>query len=170
MTLCVLIGLVSCVEERAGYYDGTTNWVQFYYLWHTGTVYVSVPYLPYEGYSPFMSASTLRDTTYFRLHLVGFPSDTPRRVRLEPYNGELAYDYISRAEPGVDYVAFDDPEMEPHLLVPGDTAYVDIPVIVLHNPEKYGSTLQLDFKLVDSEDLEVGDTCLMRARLTIYQY
>lgn len=164
LVIVCFVGCLACTEERAGYYEGEDNWVQFYYTWPVGNPYISLVYYPYAGYMAMLNSQNTRDTVYFRLHLIGRPSTETRTVKFESYDGELEYDYLEHAVAGEDYVAFDDPEMLPCLEIPGDSAYINIPVILLYNPSKVGKTLQLDFKLIDSPDLVVGDTCLMRAR------
>lgn len=160
--ICAIVGFWACTEERAGYYVGEDNWVQFYYTWPVSQEYI------YYQYGATLSPTNLYDTVYFRLHIIGRPSDSPRKVRFETYQAEMDYDYYVPAISGEDYIAFDDPEMEQHLIVPGDTAYFDVPVILKYNPDHAGSYVQGDFRLVDSEDLIVGDTCLMKGRFQFY--
>ena len=60
----------------------------------------------------------------------------------------------------MNYVAFDDPEMEKCCVVPADSVSVNIPIIVTYNPAIAGSYkgFMLAFKLVDSEDFEIMAT------------
>lgn len=167
--ICCILGFIACTEERAEYYEGEDNWVQFYYIWPVEQTYISPVFLPYEGYRPMLSSTKRQDTVYFRLHLIGRPSDKPRKVKFETYEAEMEYNYFLPAVPGEDYIAFDDPLMESYLTIPRDSAYVNIPVIVKYNPVKMGNTLQADFRLVDSEDLVVGDSCLMKGRFILFQ-
>ena len=170
--VCAFIGLCACTEERAGYYIGEDAYVQFYY--EGGYFFAGRPSSPYvafqRNYSMGLTETNLSDTLYFRIHIVGNKSDRPRKVKLKAYDpGELTTGFYAAVE-GEDYVSFDDPALESYLTIPGDTAYFDIPVIVKYNPEKVGYNMEGYFQLIDSENLIVGDTCLMRARFYYYSY
>ena len=171
IAICCVLGFLACTEERPGYYKGEDNWVQFYYVYTFNKTYIAPAYLPYEGYQAYVHSGKLRDTVYYRLHLIGQVSDKPRKVAFEPYETEMKYDYYTPAVEGGNYVAFDDPEMEKFLIIPGDSAYINIPVIVKYNPAVTSYTYyQLDFRLVNTEDLVIGDTCFMKGRLEFYQW
>ena len=170
IVLCCTFWCIACTEERPGYYEGENNWVQFYYLWPVQNPYIAPVHLPYEGYMPSLNSTKLQDTVYFRLHLIGRKSNQPRKVMFESYETEMEYSYYEPAVANVNYIAFDDPLMKPYLTIPGDSAYVNIPVIVKYNPAISSGYFQLDFKLIDTEVLVVGDTCLMKGRLKFSQW
>ena len=163
IAICSILGFLACTEERPGYYKGEDNWVQFYYVYAFDKTYIAPVYLPYEGYQASVYSGKLRDTVYFRLHLIGQTSDKPRKVAFEPYEAEMKYDYYTPAVEGENYVAFDDPEMEKVLTIPGDSAYIN-PAVTSY------TSYQLDFRLVNTEDLVIGDTCFMKGRLEFSQW
>ena len=144
ITLSVLM-LMSCTKELPGYYQGG-NYVQFYYSYQVIATldkdYVSSPY-PYAPYIS-LSPTNLSDTVYFRLHITGEVSDQPRRVRLEQYKDSTNIYYLD-PQPGVNYVAFDDPIMQEALTIPGDSAYVNIPIIVKYDPATAGTYQSFQF-------------------------
>ena len=110
IAICCVLGFLACTEERPGYYKGEDNWVQFYYVYTFNKTYIAPAYLPYEGYQAYVHSGKLRDTVYYRLHLIGQVSDKPRKVAFEPYETEMKYDYYTPAVEGENYVAFDDPD------------------------------------------------------------
>ena len=163
----LLAAFVSCTEEKPGYYAGE-NYVQFYNS--AASVRYDVKTNP-SKYPSTLSASITRDTAYFKVQVIGQPSDKPRKVRFEQYYDET--DTYPQAEPGVNYVPFDDASLQEMMVVPGDTAYAEIPVVVLYDVTlPSGGTTQyriLNFRIVDSEDLILGQKFLSKGRLQIQQ-
>lgn len=171
--LFILLGgmfvLTSCEKKLPGHYIGG-DYVQFYYAYQT-VLMLDQDYIssPVEWKYVQLSPTNLQDTVYFRLHITGNVSDRARKVNLEQYRDSTSTGIYP--EPGVNYVAFDDPIMQEALMVPADSAYVNIPIIMKYDPETAGTyqSFQLHFKLVDSEDLQVGEIFLSKASCWFYQ-
>jgi len=159
---CIL-GLTACTEEKPGLYAGD-NYVQFYYANPMTFDYISNPLK-----SPVINANRLQDTIYFRVQVIGQPSDRARQVSFEQYQEED--EGYEQAVPGVNYVPFDDLSLQELMVVPGDTAYANIPVVILYDKTSAGMNkkLKLHFKIIDSEDLRLGQPFLSKGLVTISQ-
>ena len=117
---------------------------------------------------PYVNSNRLRDTAWFRLQAVGRPAQKDRLVRFEPYINKADSNYIT-AVPGVNYVAFDDPEIQRHMIIPADSVYMNIPVVILYDAETKGS-VALNFQLVPTDDFELGELTLRKGRYSYSNY
>ena len=165
LIVLLLTAFVSCTEEKPGYYVGE-NYVQFYYA--SPVRYDMVTNA--SRYPSVLSATTPRDTAYFKVQVIGQPSDKPRKVRFVQYYDEE--DTYPSAVAGVNYVPFDDASLQEIMVVPGDTAYAEIPVVVLYDATQPSGPMQtyvLRFKIEDSEDLLLGQEFLSKGFLQIQQ-
>lgn len=158
----VCLGVIACHEEDAGYYTGE-NYIQFYSTYPNASSDITSVWIGTTqagiGYSwPHVGPNKNRDTVYYRLQAVGELSDKVREVRFEQYfevGDEL------QAEPGVDYVPFDDPELLKHYVLLPDSAFVNVPVVFLYNENKTtdktdNKPLFLYFRLVVTDDFQLG--------------
>lgn len=159
-----IFSLIACTEENPGLYTGN-DYIQFYY---NGTASSEIKANPVKY--PSISAKKTRDTAYFRLQVAGHTSKYPRVIRFEQYVDSTSLTYSELAQPGVNYVSFDDPEIQKLMVIPADSIYMNIPVIVTYDMTVKGSFV-LDFKLVETEDFEVGNQReLSKGKLSISNY
>lgn len=162
----------ACTQEKPGLYTGGGG-LCFYYT-GAGT-YDSKPY-PVSWKSGSVGANTLQDTLYFRIDVYGSRSEEPRRFRLKQSTlsalDSLSY-YQSRevAVAGVNYMSFDDPEYQQYLVIPPDSSYVLVPVIMMYDPtctpEYHG--FQLHFEIDPTEELPIMDPRFYRATVQFSQ-
>lgn len=163
--LLIILGIAlvwgACHEEKVGVYSLEEDYVySAYYSSRYSSVVASDNNLYFWGISsmPYVNSTILRDTVYIRVDVAGMPRDYDRHIKLEQFN----YEYQGRdtAVAGVNYVAFDDPEVEALLVVPKDSVAAEIPVIVTYDPASAGQyqSFILAFRLVESEDFKVLET------------
>lgn len=171
LIIVIVSVFISCTTQLPGTYKGG-NYVQFFFdyqvILNLSREYISSPY----PYAPYVSLSEMnqQDTVYFRLHIAGEVSKEPRHVRLIQYK-DTTNTWALYPQAGVNYIGFDDPIMLEALTIPGDSAYINIPIVVKYDPASAGTyqSFQLDFQLIDSEDLEVGEQFLSKGRFSFYQ-
>ena len=141
---------------------------------------------PYPGGSSVQSGSlsnsSPRDTLWFRILVMGNLSDKERSFSLKQstlsaidsssyYTGG-----VKVAVPGVNYIAFDDPEMQKYYVIPPAVSYVDVPVIMMRDPEafvgssKFSMQYCLHFGIVPTDELKILDPRFYRAKLTFTQW
>ncbi len=154
--IIALIGLlVSCHYEKPDYYKGDSYvriWVE-YFSGNAGYV----PEYPLNTAGGLIhesvNANRLRDTAWFRIQAFGHSSSTDRKIKIEQYFEEN--DEYEAAVAGINYVAFDDPEMEKYMVIPADSTTIEVPVIMTYDPNVRGVTYHLYFQLVPTDDFEV---------------
>lgn len=156
---CVL-GFVACEYEKPGFYEGR-DYIQFYYKGHL--IYkdsndVKAVSLNYAS----VSATRLRDTAWFRLHAIGMPSNRDRKIQFEQYVNEADSNYVV-AVPNVNYVAFDHSEIQKYMVIPADSVYMNIPVVILYDAGAK-RRVALNFRLVPTDDFELGVLTLLKGR------
>ena len=159
------LGVASCHYEKPEFYE-EGDYIQFYYsnLINKDTNDRKTAPLNY----PYVNSNRLRDTAWFRLQAVGMPAKKDRIVRFEPYINKADSNYIT-AVPGVNYVAFDDPDIQRHMIIPAEAVYMNIPVVILYDAETKGS-VALNFQLVPTNDFELGELTLRKGRYSYSNY
>ena len=165
--------VIACTEEKPGFYRGD-NYISFTKagtrLYAQDTIITLNKSVGNETYT--WSAKRI-DTTYIRVKVIGNVSREDRPIKFEQYTieGNAAVD----AEPGVNYVAFDDPRVKDLMVLPADSVEVNIPIIVLFDPNSAGQYFSrvLNFRLVESEDFRLATKAHYmtpyRGRVTISQ-
>lgn len=121
----------------------------------------------------YTDASITRDTVYLTVNTIGDPVDRLRYIALEQiseYDVEYKYDAKgnlidsivtekpNKAVAGVHYVAMDDPEMQPLLVVQPNAVTAEIPVILLRDESLTEDEFRLCLKLVATSDFQLGET------------
>ncbi len=116
--------------------------------------------------------SITRDTVFLTVNTSGYPSDRPRRIALEQiseYDVKYLYDNKGnltdsivtekphKAAPGIHYVAMDDAEMEPLLVIPPHAVTLEVPVILLRDTSLTTEEYRLCLKLKATEDFTLGE-------------
>lgn len=162
LILGCVFGAIACSHEKPDFYKGG-SYVQF---WReipgadSGTIVSPTNY-------PWINSSREYDTAWFRIQAVGIPSSKDRQIKFEQYDQEEEY-YI-QAVAGVNYVPFDDPELQKYMVIPGDSTEVLVPVVIKYDPNTSAS-LSLHLRLVPTADFELGQPGLTRGRLTFSNY
>ncbi len=161
--IAFIIGWLGCAcsEEKVGVYSLENDYIYFEY---DGTKLGSAlnpidsVYLYYNSSSVSVNSSQQRDTFFFRVLVAGVAKEYDRKIKLEPYTYEMAN--VGVGVKGVNYVSFDDPEMEKYLVVPADSLGTDIPIIVTYDPAIAGTykNFTVGFRLADSDDFNVMAT------------
>ncbi|OKZ16437.1 MAG: hypothetical protein BHV81_13465 [Butyricimonas synergistica] len=134
---------------------------------------------PYPDASAKGSVSALKttDTLYFRVDILGNLSTEIRKFALKQTTEFTEVDvsdyYVGKEVPvaGVNYIAFDDSEMEKYYEVAPDSSYVVFPVIMKYDPAKAGKKTDflLIFELLPTEELPIMDPRFYRAMLYFTQ-
>lgn len=147
----------SCSEEKPGFYEGPDG-ITFYDADKNNLAD------PYPNKSGLLWSGAERDTVYFKLIVYGEPSTKERRFALKQsaYTVEDSVNFYKEyavAQAGINYVSFDDPEMEQYYIVPKDSSSIMVPVILLYDKSIAGTRrdFRLLFDLEPTEDLSVFD-------------
>lgn len=176
--LCCMGVWCACTEEKPGFYRGDAG-LCFYYD-QLGP-YDSNPYFG-EGIDgrdsmTVVSSTKLRDTLYFRLMVYGQRSTESRSFSLKQsiLSRLDSVSYINDttfvAVEGVNFVAFDDPEMQKYCVIHPDSSSVYVPIIMTYDPSTDGEKQQfyLFFEIVPNDDISVFDPRFYRAELRMKQ-
>lgn len=181
LLILLFIGLlwVSCSEEKVEPYRGSDSYV---YFLDGSKMQLGDSMYTYKGSGANLNVMVgnnsykKRDTALYRVGLSGYISDQPRTFRLEQYvpGKEDENDAgAGVAEAGVNYVAFDDPEMLEHLVIPADSIAVNVPIVILTDPNSSSGDKVLYFRLVENENFKLPavstNTGLYRGRIRIRQ-
>lgn len=80
-------------------------------------------------------------------------------------------DSTTVAVEGVNFVPFDDPQMQQYCVIHPDSANVYVPIIALYDPATAGKRqrFKLFFEIVPSENISVFDSRFYRAELNMRQ-
>lgn len=156
--MAMLIGWLgyACTEDKVWVYSLDRDYV---YLSYDNTKLsanqADSVYVYYNMSSLRVNSVQQRDTFYFRVLVAGMAKDYDRKLKIEPYTFDMQN--VEIGIENVNYVAFDEPEMEKHLVVPADSIGVDIPIIVKYDPTIAGSykNFIVGFRLADTEDFSV---------------
>lgn len=121
-------------------------------------------------------ASIVRDTVYLTVNTIGDPENRVRHIALQQiteYDVEYKYDAKgnlidsivtekpNKAVPGVHYVAMDDPEMLPLLVIQPNAVTAEIPVILLRDATLKEAEYRLCLQLVATPDFQLGETNML---------
>ena len=133
----LLFTLVSCEKDLIPYDDATCR-LNFMYGaegdWLT-TENIEDSYsddsYSTTSYSFIYAGGVECDTLWFKVRTSGFLADEPRPIALE----QIAVpDTVDNAEPGVHYIAFDDPALAQFYMVPANADTLSIPIVLLRDP------------------------------------
>lgn len=178
MLLCGMSLWCACTEEKPDFYRGNDG-LCFYYD-QIGP-YDSNPYFG-EGIDgrdsiTIVSSKKLRDTLYFRIMVYGQKRTETRSFSLK--QSTLSHldstSYIKGstkvAVEGVNFVSFDDPEMQKYCIIHPDSSSVYVPIIMTYDPNTVGveQNFYLFFEIVPNEEITVFDPRFYRAELRMRQ-
>ncbi len=153
-----ILGAVACNDNDLGKYDTPDCRLNFWYYTNGDSVTLDVSDVTDQmrKYSfSFMTSSSVlaeRDTVWFDVETMGFLSDEARPVAMR----QIPVEGVKNAEPGVHYVAFDDPEVAPLYRIEGKKNRGKIPVVVLRAQELKKSTVVLKFGFKENEYFTLG--------------
>lgn len=161
--ILLVIGLAwgACTEENVDVYSLTDEYV---YIPYNSDIYLAdmrssdTVYMFYNRTALSVNSMQVRDTFYFRVLVTGVAKNVDRKINIQPWVNEV--NGKEAAVPGVNYVAFDDPEMVGNFIIPADSLGVNIPIVVTYDPAIAGQwkSFAVTFKLAESEDFKVLGT------------
>ena len=106
-----------------------------------------------SSYSFVYAGNPERDTLWFKVGVSGFLSDQPRSFALEQV---AVPDTVDNAEPGVHYVAFNDPSLSALYTVPANADTLSVPVVLLRDPSLDEKDVVIRFTFADNGNFQAG--------------
>ena len=94
----------------------------------------------------------MRDTVFVEILTQGYPAGIDRPFALVQSNAGQP----GAAVAGKHYVAFDDPEMVPHLMIPKGSVRKSFPLIVLRDPSLDLEEVRIELKIGENEYFRPG--------------
>lgn len=147
--LCLLV-LAACNDDDFSVYDSPDCRLNFLFYNSDSSVMAVenvTDQIRLRAFSFVLESNVeaVRDTIWLDASTMGFLSDETRPFALE----QIRVEGVKNAEPGLHYVAFDDPEVTSFYQVAARKNRVSLPVIVLRNDEALQDTtvvLKIGFK------------------------
>lgn len=102
------------------------------------------------------SGDVAQDTVWAKAKVLGYVVDYDRAFALEQVLAEGA----ENAVPGVDYIPFDDPEMQKRMVVKAGENYVNIPVVVKRTEKLKTQSLTLKVRIKENGNFKNGYDCM----------
>lgn len=161
LTGMVFILFAASCEKDLEPYDAPDCHLNFIYLSYAGDKILTTEDVKKDksadynltSYSFVYSGDAQRDTLWFKIGTMGFLSDVDRPLALQQLP---AGDTLEDAQPGVHYVAFDDPQLADFYRVPAHCDTLSIPVILLRDPSLDTKTVELKFGFKDNGFFKPG--------------
>ena len=153
----LVVGTISCKENSALEYENDPA------LYFENTTYGQRDSIAHTFF--IQPDDQMRDTVFIEILTMGYPTDSDRPFILEQTNAGQPGSAIA----GKHFVAFDDPEIQRHMIIPADSVYMNIPVVILYDAETKGS-VALNFQLVPTDDFELGELTLRKGRYSYSNY
>ena len=94
----------------------------------------------------------MRDTVFVEILTMGYPADVDRSFVLEQVN----VGQPGAAVAGKHFVAFDDPEMVSHLVIPKGSVRKSFPLIVLRDPSLELEEVRIELEIGENEYFKPG--------------
>lgn len=153
--LALALAMSACNKDQYEIYDSPEGRLNF--LFYTENEYyetvvayaedVTDEMRTYAFSFVFSGMEAERDTVWFSATTMGYLSGEYRPYALR----QIRREGVKNAEPGVHYVAFDDPEVQDLYRVAPDSNTVQVPVIVLRDdPALQDTTVVLEFGFADN--------------------
>lgn len=92
------------------------------------------------------------DTLMIEVLTMGMPENRDRHVRFVQTNAGKP----GAAIPGVHYMAFDSPEMQPQMFVPAGKVEAKIPVILLRTEDMNNNKFRIEFEIAENDEFKPG--------------
>lgn len=164
----------SCREEQIPTYSGG-NYVYF------EKEDTKLPLWAKKYSFVYLKSDVKIDTIYARLRVSGPTVGYDRNVRFKQelkyrlqhiYDENGAVDSMlvlepNQAVPGVHYVSFEDETMKDRMVVKKDSAFADIPIVLIRDISLREADRSLLFRIVPTEDLLPGDVKSIKGSITI---
>jgi hypothetical protein len=109
----------------------------------------------------YLNSSVVQDTVYFDLYALGGPSEVDRKFAIK----QVQVPGSANAEPGKQYVAFDDPSVSELYQIKAGEVHLRMPVIMLRDESLTTETYVLGMELEDNENFLIGDPNLIWRKL-----
>ncbi|MEJ2882476.1 DUF4843 domain-containing protein [Pedobacter sp. GR22-6] len=100
------------------------------------------------------TAAVSRDTVYIPVNTIGDLSNVDRTVKLVQV---AETGVVDAAVAGVHYLAFDDPSIQPLMVVKANAVKAQIPVVLLRDPSLKEKTVRLRLELVANAQFGLGE-------------
>lgn len=138
--LLALFFFMACKDEAPSGYTGKD------------ALYFDVINSKREVYRTFflLPQTQTQDTVRIRANTMGNLAGHDRPVAIRQINAE----HPGAAQPGVHYIALDDPSMQDKLVVPADSSFVYIPLVLLRHPDMEKTEFKLEMEIVGNEHFE----------------
>lgn len=175
---CFLLGACDKAEVPSVYVgpDG----INFYY--DQEGPYDADPY-PNSSKEGSLSSSQPTDTLWYKILIMGNVSDKERKFALKQSDlsaSDSLYYYtglipqVKVAVPGVNYVAFDAPEMEKYYVIPPHSSEILVPVILIRDSNavfaSFSIKYRLHFEIVPNDEVKVLDPRFYRGTAKFTQW
>lgn len=153
MGLSMLLALASCKKDQYYLYDDVSR-IQF------GPEIARI-YQPTYNLADTLKAFTFyyedaaltEDTVFFDIYAIGGVAKQERSFTLEQEQVSNAVN----AEPGIDYVAFNDPRLTRNFVIKAGEVHTRVPVILLRNTGLKTKTVTLKLKVAVNENFQLGE-------------
>lgn len=147
----------ACTQEQPGSFSMPDNRLNFQFFTAEGTLIDETESVTdemrYSSFSfVFSGVNAVRDTVWFSASTMGMLSDEYRPYALR----QIQREGVLNAEPGVHYVAFDDPEMQALCQVAPDSNTVQVPIILLRDVSLKDTTVVLEFGFAENNYFKPG--------------
>ena len=153
----VILMATACTQEQPGIFSMPDNRLNFQFYDGNGDLVDDAELVTdamrfYSFSFVFSGMEAVRDTVWFTATTMGPLSKEARPYALR----QIQREGVLNAEPGVHYVAFDDPEMQALCQVAPDSCTVQVPVILLRDASLKDTTAVLEFGFAENAYFKPG--------------
>ena len=148
--MVVAAGLASCEKDLELYSDPTCR-LNFYY--DIDAVSDFKPELARSTYSfVYGDPNIKQDTVWVEVESMGFVADADRAITIEQVDSTG----VDNAVAGKHYVAFNDPQIAKHYVMPARKARTRLPIVMLRDASLKTSTVVLKYRIKENENFVNG--------------
>lgn len=94
----------------------------------------------------------IRDTVWLDIRTMGYPEKADRPIGLVQSN----IGNPDAAVSGKHFIAFDNAEIKPHMVIPAGEVMAKIPIIMLHDPSLDTSIVRMELAIVENQCFKPG--------------
>lgn len=149
--MIVFIGVSSwSCSEKFDIYNSDVDRLGFYY----GTTYNNqeITDSVQQKTFAFYPSTVVTETVWLEVHTMGYVYDHDRILELE----QVDISGVKNAVSGVHYVAFNDPEVSKHYVIPAGQIKAKIPVILKREASLKNEQVTLKIKIKTNENFDIG--------------
>ena len=146
--LAIPLLLSSCQEKMVGSFDSESS--LFFYRGSENSA--GVPQMDSLSYSFFLGGSILTDTVWVEVWLTGIPDGKDRPLPLVQSNAREP----GAAVAGEHYVGFDSAELAGYMVMPANSVYTLVPVVVKRTAQMDTQEFRLDMELGTNDIFVAG--------------